>query len=232
MKNIYFSFLFLLGISLLSCSHRDEKNPNDLKGKKDAVIEAGEMAAYNSIQNLVMTGYQGWFSAAGDESKRGWYHYKNTNCGGFHPGCSSVDFWPDITDEYVKTYPSPFHFEDGSTAPLFSSYDKETVDLHFKWMQDYGIDGAYIQRFIVEVKPENAEGKRHFDQVLRNALKAAKKYNRAISIMYDLSGCTSEEVLLVEQDWAELVKAYKLDDLTQNPTYLHHNGKPLVSIWG
>ena len=56
---------------------------------------------YTSYDKLVMAGYQGWFAAQGDASERGWYHYQNGNCGGFLPGCSSVDFWPDIS-EYTK----------------------------------------------------------------------------------------------------------------------------------
>ncbi len=52
---------------------------------------------YTSYDKLVMAGYQGWFAAEGDASERGWYHYQNGSCGGFKPGCSSIDFWPDMT---------------------------------------------------------------------------------------------------------------------------------------
>ncbi|MGN6511362.1 MAG: glycoside hydrolase family 71/99-like protein [Chitinophaga sp.] len=186
---------------------------------------------YTSYKGLVMAGYQGWFAAEGDASERGWYHYRNGNCGGFMPGCAAVDFWPDMT-EYTKKYPSPFSHADGSNAPLYSPYDEETVDLHFKWMKDYGIDGVFMQRFVVEIKNENAKGKRHFNKVLENALKAAKKYSRAICVMYDLSGCTSADVAYVEQDWEELQKTFSLFDNKTHPTYLRHNKKPLVVIWG
>ena len=79
-----------------------------------------------------MAGYQGWFAAEGDDSDRGWYHYKNNSCGGFTPGCSSIDMWPDMT-EYNKKYISPFKYSDGSSAYLYSPYDEESVDLHFKY---------------------------------------------------------------------------------------------------
>jgi ferritin-like protein len=54
-------------------------------------------------------------------------------------------------------------------------------------MKEYGIDGVFMQRFVVEIK--NEKGKRHFNKVLENALSSSKKYERAICIMYDLSGC-------------------------------------------
>lgn len=184
---------------------------------------------YTSYTNLVMAGYQGWFAAVGDDSGRGWYHYKG-DCG-FVPGCSTIDMWPDTT-EYEKTYISPFKYSDNSGAYLYSPYDESSVDLHFKWMKDYGIDGVHMQRFVVEIHSSNPSGKRHFNKVLANALKAAKKYGRAISIMYDLSGCNAEKVAYIEQDWNEIVAQFKLYDNVENPTYLRHKGKPMLSIWG
>lgn len=185
---------------------------------------------YTSFDGLVMAGYQGWFAADGDHSDRGWYHYKN-DCG-FEPGCSTIDMWPEMS-EYSKKYKTNFKFEDGTPAYTFSSFDEETIDLHFKWMKEYGIDGVYMQRFVAEVKESNPKGKRHFDQVLEHALKAANKYGRSISIMYDLSGATSEDILnFVEKDFFELERKFSLFDNEQQPTYLRHNGRPLVAIWG
>jgi len=218
----------------LACCSKDggatgdtgEEEPTDVP---EAVYdETG--CLYTSYTGLVMAGYQGWFAAEGDDSNRGWYHYQGNN-NAFGPGTSSIDFWPDVS-EYPKTYKSPFKFPDGSDAYLYSPYDEESVDLHFKWMQEYGLDGVHMQRFVVEIKPSNAAGKQHFNQVLANALKAAKKYERAISVMYDLSGSNSEDVAYLEQDWNELQEKFNLFDNVEHPTYLRHNGKPLVAIWG
>lgn len=206
------------------------ENPPPGTEVKEAVYdETG--CLYTSYDKLVMAGYQGWFAAEGDASERGWYHLGNSRCGGFLPGCSAIDFWPDMK-EYTKKYQAPFQFADGKPAYFYSPYDEETIDLHFKWMKDYGIDGVFMQRFVVEIKPSNEKGKRHFNKVLENALKAAKKYDRAICIMYDLSGCTPEDVAYVEQDWKELQQLFSLFDNKQHPTYLRHNKKPVLSIWG
>lgn len=182
---------------------------------------------YTSYNGLVMAGYQGWFAAQGDESGRGWHHYQKKDK--FEPGNASIDFWPDVK-EYSKTYPTAFRYADGKPAYVYSPYDESSVDLHFKWMKEYGIDGVFMQRFLVEIKSE--KGKRHFNQVLANALKAARKYKRALCIMYDLSGATSADMSLLINDWNELQQQFDLFNTKTNPTYLHHAGKPLLAIWG
>ncbi|WP_207632757.1 glycoside hydrolase family 71/99-like protein [Foetidibacter luteolus] len=236
MKKLTTVLLMPLLLAITCCSKKTQSGgdnnppPNPPQEVEEAVYdETG--CLYTSYRNLVMAGYQGWFAAEGDESNRGWYHFQNGSCGGFKPGCSAVDFWPDMT-EYTKKYPSPFSFANGSNAPLYSPYDEESVDLHFKWMKDYGIDGVFMQRFVVEIKESNPSGKRHFNKVLENALKAAEKYQRAICVMYDLSGCSAADVAYLEKDWNELQSLFSLFDNKKHPTYIRHNGKPLLSIWG
>lgn len=168
-----------------------ESNSLNLVDENSDNEETGLM--YTSYNNLVMAGYQGWFNANGDATDRRWYHYQNSSCG-FYPGCSSIDLWPDM-EEYEKKYSIPFQHEDGSRAYLFSSNDEDSVDLHFRWMKEYGIDRVFMQRFVVEIK--RPEGKNHIDKVLENALKAARKYERAISIMYYLSGFSRSHLTLV-----------------------------------
>ena len=225
--------LLLSLAALLSCSHTSGKHgqaqnpPNTtdtLKGYDTSGLK------YPRYEGLVMAGYQGWFNAEGDGADRSWYHYWGKGRV-FKPGSTKVDFWPDMT-EYSKKYKTPFKFADGQDAYLFSSYDEETIDLHFKWMKDYGIDGVHMQRFLVEVNPQNPSGRKHFNKVLRSALKAAKKYDRAISVMYDLSGSTAADFKFLEEDWKALVDTFKLYDKETNPTYLWHNEKPLMTIWG
>ena len=184
-------------------------------------------SAFKSYKGLVMAGYQGWFNAPGDGAGRGWNHYLSH--GKFEPGSTNIDVWPDVR-EYKKTYKSPFKLADGSDAYLYSSYDSSSVDTHFKWMQQYGVDGVFVQRFIGDV--QRGRGRNHNDVVLGNALKSAQKYHRAISLMYDLSGMGAGGDSLVIKDWKHLIDSMKLTNRGDKQTWLYHRGKPLVAVWG
>ena len=182
---------------------------------------------YDSYKGLVMAGYQGWFATPRDEMGRGWHHYE---CyGQFRPGRCTIDLWPDVSD-YKLTYATPFVNADGSVARVFSSNDPSTVDTHFRWMKEYGLDGVFMQRFVGEIK--GAKGLKHFNNVLNSAMIAANKYDRAICVMYDLSGMSpgDEEILLADID--KIAKRYDLFNHKKNPSYLYHNGRPLVTVWG
>lgn len=180
---------------------------------------------YDTYKGLLMAGYQGWFNAPDDGAGRGWNHYHAR--GPFEDGNCKFDLWPDVS-EYAKTYPTPFKHRDSSTAYLFSSYDASTTDLHFKWMKDYGIDGVFMQRFVASVRTDPS--RHHTNVVLQHAQQASEKYDRAIAVMYDLSGMNdSTDVDLVERDWRYLQDTLKI---TEGQTYLFHHGKPLVAVWG
>lgn len=183
---------------------------------------------YMSYKGLVMAGYQGWFNAEGDGADRGWNHYKDQR-NLFEPGHTKIDMWPDVSEYQVK-YKTAFTYSDGNSAYVFSSYDASTVDLHFKWMQDYNIDGVFMQRFVSTLR--DAKGNAHMQKVFGSAIDAAKKYDRAIAVMYDLSGMKANEYTTVIEDWKKLIDKYKLNKKAENENYLFHNEKPLVAIWG
>lgn len=181
----------------------------------------------SSYKGLVMAGYQGWFNAEGDGANRGWNHYRKGDR--FEPGHCTIDFWPAM-DEYPKQYKSPFFFANGEQATLFSSYDESTVDLHFKWMRDYGIDGVFVQRFVTNLK--NPISYNHNQKVLASAFISAQDHDRVLCVMYDLSGIVKGEEDLLIQDWKNLVNQYNLLSEKCIDNYLKHNDKPLVAIWG
>jgi len=223
------SLLFVSAtILILSCSNDVEQNPED-KPKEEPTEKIYDETGclYTSCKGLVMAGYQGWFTAESDGAERGWHHYEKS--GKFEPGMNTIDFWPDVS-EYTKTYKTAFKLADGKDAFVYSPFDAESVDLHFKWMKEYGLDGVFMQRFVSEIK--SAKGKRHFNKVLENALNSANKYQRAICVMYDLSGCSSTDMQILINDWNELQATFSLFDNLKNPTYLRHNKKPLLVIWG
>lgn len=213
MKHFNFSFFLFL---LFYCGYSQSKQ--------------GLPGNYPSYKGLVMAGYQGWFRTPEDGSGKGWGHYGND--GKFDFQNNTIDFWPDVS-EYKKTYKTVFTFSNGENATVFSSYDKSTTDLHFKWMKEYGIDGVFMQRFF-GVARANRELNKPQDIILKNALQAANENNRAIAVMYDLSGLKSkgEDCSAIIEDWKMLVDQLKITNQGKNQNYLFHNGKPLVAIWG
>lgn len=190
----------------------------------------GKTTKYPTYKGLVMAGYQGWFRAPGDGSGRGWGHYGRHDK--FDSENNTIDFWPDVS-EYEKTYKTSFKYPNGEAAKVFSSLDKSTTDLHFKWMKEYGVDGVFMQRFFGVTRGYKDSNKPQ-DIILQNALEAAQKYDRAIAVMYDLSGLKAEgeDCSSVIEDWKMLVDKLHVTNQGDNQTYLYHKGKPLVAIWG
>ena len=186
---------------------------------------------YKSFEHRTMCGYQGWFTAPGDEdNQRGWTHYGSGSAGKFAPGYACVDFWPDMT-EYTKKYDTPFQYPDGTTAQVFSASDYETVNLHFKWMKQYGIDGAVVQRFKSAVEATN-RGDSHSLKVLENCLRAAKENGVAVMVEYDLSGLAkNSDVQVIIDDWNMLCEKFGLNDPKKCPQYLWEKDKPLVGLY-
>ena len=188
--------------------------------------ESMSRVRFKSIKNLVMAGYQGWFNTPEDGAGLGWKHFEKEK--EFKPGKCTIDLWPDVS-EYEKTYETAFKLPDETPAKVFSSYDASTTDLHFKWMKQYGIDGVFMQRFVVSIR--NQKGKDNYNKILNNAVLSAEKYDRAICLMYDLSGMEAGEEDILIRDWKELCEKYKLVSRNNNH-YVYHDGKPLVAVWG
>ena len=188
--------------------------------------ESMSRVRFKSIRNLVMAGYQGWFNTPEDGAGLGWKHFEKEK--EFKPGKCTIDLWPDVS-EYEKTYETAFKLPDETPAKVFSSYDASTIDLHFKWMKQYGIDGVFMQRFVVSIR--NQKGKDNYNKILNNAILSAEKYDRAICLMYDLSGMEAGEEDILIRDWKELCEKYKLVSRNNNH-YVYHHGKPLVAVWG
>jgi glycoprotein endo-alpha-1,2-mannosidase len=186
-------------------------------------------SSYKTYKGLIMAGYQGWFNAPSDGANMGWNHYARN--GRFEPGYCKVDFWPDVK-EYQKIYETPFRIADGRPAYIFSSFDSQSVYVHFKWMKEYGVDGVFVQRSVIAIR--NQENLNHDDRVLNNALSASRYFHRAIAVMYDFSGIDDEnkDWLVIINDWKHLVDSLKIASGGIQQTYLYHHNKPLVALWG
>jgi hypothetical protein len=69
----------------------------------------------------------------------------------------------------------------------------------------------------------------HKDVVLSSAREGANRYGRTYTVMYDLTGIPDEAISRVFDDWRMLREKMQI---TEDPAFQHHNGKPLVAIWG
>lgn len=178
----------------------------------------------DTLTGKVMVGYQGWFATPGDGMGLGWSHYTFRE-----GGICTIDLWPDLTEtDADERYDSPLRFADGRPAPVFSSANAKTVQRHFEWMRDYGIDGAFLQRFGAVLKGETSRA--FVDRVLENARAASAKTGRHWAVMYDLSGLRRGDIeRFVMQDWKRLRNEFRVID---DPHYLRHGGRPVVAVWG
>ncbi len=186
---------------------------------------ADEKVNATTLHQKVLCGYQGWFRCPGDGSGEGWLHWSR-NRREITPQSLTVEMWPDMS-EYGKKerFLVPgLAGPDNQPAFLFSSANRSTVERHFDWMREYGIDGVFVQRFLVNLK------KPSFDTVLKHVRSSAKKSGRIYAVGYDLSGAPKDQIYdLLVNDWKRLMDQEKI---TQDDRYLHHNGKPVLFIWG
>lgn len=180
-----------------------------------------------TMDKKVFVGYQGWFTPLRQEDGAKWIHLGHR--GQFKPGFVSVEMWPDTSelgeDEKV---PTDFRYKDGSVANIFDSQNPKTVNRHFLWMKQYGIDGAFLQRF---VGPAADRRQRPIlDRVLENVRAASMSNSVAWGLMYDLSGVRSADIFpKVSEDWKRVAGERKIRD---DKYYIHHRGKPVVVLWG
>lgn len=183
----------------------------------------------SDMRGKTLCGYQGWFTAPHDGAGRGWSHYPRQ--GRFEPGHCSIDLWPDVTElGEDEKFATAFRNPDGSVAKVFSSHHRNTVVRHFRWMQEYGIDGAFVQRFAVETQqPLNFN---HCNTVLAHCREGANRYGRAYAVMYDLSGLQAGQIGLVIEDWKLLAGRMRIGRDPRDRAYLHQAGKPVVAVWG
>ena len=182
----------------------------------------------DSLVGKVMAGYQGWFFAKGDGGRNRWIHWSRPN---EIPSRSSItiDAWPDLRElDDDELYPTQFTYQDGSNAGLYSAYNTKTVERHTKWMQDYGVHGVFVQRFIGNARAPHWTPV--IDKVLASVRSGSEKYGRTFVNMYDIgNGNEATIVQDIIDDWKHLVDD---EHITKSKSYLYHRGRPLVAMWG
>jgi hypothetical protein len=181
----------------------------------------------DSLEGKVMCGYQGWFTTGSDGSPLPWTHWTRDGKIPNEKNCR-VEMWPDLSEYQAdERFATDLVLADGRKAEVFSSLHAKTVDRHFSWMKQYGIDGAFVQRFAADLRDPRVMLTR--TTVLAHCRAAAHAHGRAYVVMYDLSGLKKGETSIVREDWLRLRKEMLIAADSQ---YLRHRGKPLVAIWG
>ena len=192
---------------------------------------ATELPDASALRGKVMCGYQGWFRCPGDAANSGWVHWSRDSRR-IAPETLTFEMWPDMS-EYAaqERYPVPgFTYPNGRPAELFSSDNAATVLRHFEWMRDYGLDGAWLQRFLVGLPggrfPQLYSTNR---RVLQHVAHGAQQTDRVWAISYDTADMALDRIFAVlTSDWKKLVD----DQVVAGPRYLHQAGRPVVQIWG
>lgn len=192
----------------------------------------GTPTSGGDVVGKLFAGYQGWFNAQGDGSPNGgWVHWSKNSSAPTAGSNVNFELYPDLR-EYSKLYQTNLaNLGNGTQAKLFSSYDQETVNKHFEWMQTYNIDGAALQRFGADESDTPNNWKTNRDSVAVKVKNAAETYNRKFYVMYDITGMNASNWLnAVKHDWTTNVVNNM--HLTSSGAYAKQNGKLVVCIWG
>ena len=218
--------LCTLLLSFIACVYpkSEESKHSDGGGASSSVSPPTKRP---EILGRVVVGYQGWFSAEGDGMKLGYHHYGRGRS--FGPESITIDYWPDMAEAGPgERFATDFRHSDGKVAYVFSSAHPETVLRHFRWMKQHGIGGAILQRFAYVLR--GAPTRAFLDRVLANVRQASRETGVPWALMYDMTGLRegNVEALLLE----DLRGLIDRDDFRRDPFYLHHQGRPLVAIWG
>jgi len=191
-------------------------------------IPSATASSYSEFIGKTVAGYQAWFVAGTLTS--GWTHWNHKTSGAPGPGTMSFEVCPDIT-EYPDEVLKPTNFAlmgNGKPLKLFSSTSKEVIDVHYRWMKDYGIDGVAVQRFIGNIGSAiiNSPG-----STIHKIREAAEANERIFYICYDTSSSGMEETWdeTIKMDWVYNVEQ---NNLTTSPAYAKVGNMPVVQVWG
>jgi hypothetical protein len=206
---------------------------------------AGTTNLPSEMEGKLFVGYQGWFRTPADGANSKWKHWGNGTT--LTATDLTVDMWPDISeypDTVLATPPGLPLLGNGTSTKLFSSVFKETTDLHLKWMQDYGVDGAFVQRFVTDFRSPKSE------VPLLNMAENAGRFGLKVAIMYDISAAWRNSACYVDGGAPDtslgsanpkfsIKKCVSEDWLVLESRLINSNGylrvfgsKPLVGLWG
>lgn len=175
-------------------------------------------------------GYQAWHLCEGDGSPRNrWIHWFRENT----PDAEHIhsDMWPDMS-EYPEDelFDTQMVYPDGRTVRVYSAYRYSTIDLHIKWMKEYGLKGCFLQWFVDQI-PSTWDGQSHLGEretIAQHVRTACEKYG----IKFCLMPCAATGEYSTEKVirfWKHCVDKLRI---TESPQYIYQNGKPVIGFWG
>ncbi|MGL5113354.1 MAG: glycoside hydrolase family 71/99-like protein, partial [Flavobacterium sp.] len=183
-------------------------------------------SSYSEFTGKTVAGYQAWFKTG--TSTSGWFHWS----GGTPPAKNKTHFevYPDVS-EYLDSDLTPTSLANlgtMQTSKLFNSANKSVIDVHFKWMKDYGIDGVAVQRFIGNIGNSIVKSPSNVAIKIKESAEANK---RIFYICYDTSSSGMEATWddTIKFDWVYNVEQ---NDLTKSDAYAKVGNKPVVQLWG
>ena len=160
-------------------------------------------SAPGDVVGKITVGYQGWFACIGDGAPiNGWWHWSQNWSQPPSPSNNAIKAWPDMA-EYATGYQTAYgNLNGGGAATLFSSFDQQSVNTHFLWMQQNGCDTAALQRF----NPNSSEGPTR-DAMAVKVRSAAEANGCKFYIMYDVTGWTNMQPE-IKTDWTSKMSAH------------------------
>ncbi len=194
-------------------------------GAAAAILLTWQVAALaaprpSELDGKIVVGYQGWFGCGGDAGGSGWMHWQAQD-GGLH-----VEMLPDLSELPAQDVCVFQPKRGGAPVQVYSSANPDVIDLHVRWMAQYGISVAAVQRFVAVLKSPAQLA--FSDRVLDRARYAAEQNGRSFFVEYDLTGSTPADTARIVDNIRQLGQA----GFFTSPAYQKVRGRPLIGFWG
>lgn len=190
-------------------------------------ITPSPQTAANDLFGRSFAGYQAWFHTSADLDGN-WGHWSHG--GAPEEGNVHTEMFPDFSDypaDSLRTARLP-RYPDGRETAFYEAHDPAVIDVHFRWMAEYGIDGVGVQRFYGSTSATPQPEPTHLTAIRA----AAERHGRLFYIMYDTSSCGRDGAAAIDRFQADLQYNVEKKGLIASPAYAHANGRPVVCLWG
>ncbi|MFC1608292.1 LamG-like jellyroll fold domain-containing protein [Candidatus Latescibacterota bacterium] len=176
-------------------------------------------------------GYQAWHLAPDEgvfKKWEGWFEADTS------PTAANIhgDNWPDMS-EYPNEdlFNTEMYYQNGEKAKAYSCSRYSTIDLHVKWMKDYGLKGHFYQVQCANITNSGILGRA--DVITEYVRTASEKYEVKFCMMPCNNAKTDADN---ENIVSKIINYWKhcVDDLkiTESSQYMYQNGLPVIGFFG